>query len=131
MWNVKVKWEREREAVRVNKLTDAANPQLMNACNALADKVIAETQAELSSLNLGDPGLNEAVQAYSESLKRADAGKEFPRKKRARGSLRPVSIVTTRRGAAISAPLIEYGNGLLPPLRPMSRAVYKLGGRVT
>ena len=129
-WRAKVKYERPTQATRLDRLQDAVMHELRPACNRLADQVIATAQAELSSFTTDDLDLLEAAETFRESLHREDAGKNFKRKKKGRGSERLVTLVTTRPGAALSGPLLEYGKGNAPALKPLGKAVFKLGGTV-
>jgi len=128
--HIKAKYERPTLAQRVDRLTNAAEPRLTDRCNALVDRLIGMAQANMDSITPGDTSEADQIAVYRDSLHRADAGKEFPRRKQARGSLRPVSLATTRPGAAFSAAAIEFGIGRPTQYRPLAKAVYELGGRV-
>jgi len=133
MMRVTSTYERPRLAVRIDRLTDKAEPKLTQKANELATMLIETTQAELDAITPANASEAGAIKVFRDSLHNVDGGREFKRRKFVRGSLRPVVLVSTRPGAAVSAFRIEFGEGAMfggRQYRPFASAVYKLRGSV-
>jgi len=133
MLRVTSTYDRPRLNVRIDRLTDKAEPKLSQKANELAQMLIDETRAELDAITPADKSEATAIKVFRDSLHNVNGSREFKRRKFVRGSLRPVVLVSTRPGAAVSAFRIEFGEGAMfggRQYRPMASAVYKLRGSV-
>ena len=133
MLRVTSTYERPRLNVRIDRLTDKAEPKLSQKANELAQMLIDETRAQLDAITPANGSEAGAIKVFRDSLHNVNGVREFKRRKFVRGSLRPVALVSTSPGAAVSAFRIEFGEGAMfggQQYRPMAAAVYKLRGSV-
>ena len=127
------KYSKNYRALTVKALADAIyendGGKIRGAQIVKADQFVDRARAEYRGVG-SSPAAASAGERAAQTVKRVDAGQDYLRKKKYKGSKMPVQLISTR-GAYWSVHSLEFGAGRkIPAMGILRRLTTAMGGRI-